>query len=52
MISFWEKFTWIPVIEKRKKPASALQVVKFVKNDDKGTKVPMRDGSMHNLYTC
>ncbi|PLX20204.1 MAG: hypothetical protein C0599_09490, partial [Salinivirgaceae bacterium] len=39
----------IPVIERRQKPASALQVVKFVKNDDKGTKVPMRDGSMRNF---
>lgn len=39
----------IPVIEKRKKAASALQVVKFVKSDKDNTKVPMRDGSMRNF---
>jgi hypothetical protein len=42
------KNSQVPVIEKRKKPASALQVVKFVKSDKENTKVPMRDGSMHN----
>lgn len=39
----------VPIIERREKAASALQVVKFVKNDAKNTQVPMRDGSMRNF---